>query len=95
VTHARSITLRLRDSLIARGHVIVTDGYTACAASVTVQVQKKVLGVWMTKRTIVTSSTGAYSTSLRNKSGNYRALAPEVLAGSDTCLFAKSPRVIY
>jgi protocatechuate 3,4-dioxygenase beta subunit len=96
VTHARTITLRLRDSLIAKGKVLVTDAYTACAASVTVQVQKRVAGIgWVTKRTIVTSSTGAYSTSLRNKSGKYRALAPEVLAGTDTCLLAKSPRVAY
>jgi protocatechuate 3,4-dioxygenase beta subunit len=96
VTHARTITLRLRDALIAKGKVLVTDAYTACAASVTVQVQKRVRGIgWVTKRTIVTSSTGAYSTSLRNKSGKYRALAPEVLAGTDTCLLAKSPRVAY
>ena len=95
VTHARTITLRLRDSLIAKGKVTVTDAFAACADSVTVQVQKKVSGVWVTKRTITTSSTGAYSTTLRNRSGKYRALAPEVLAGTDTCLFAKSLRVTY
>jgi len=95
VTHARTITLRLRDSLVAKGKVTVTDAFTACAASVTVQVQKKVSGVWVTKRTITTSSTGAYSTTLRNRSGKYRALAPEVMSGTDTCLFAKSPSAIH
>jgi hypothetical protein len=90
VAHARSITLRLRDTLVARGRVTVGDGFAACADTVTVKIQKKKSGHWKTVKNTTTSSTGAYRVNLRNKHGRYRSLAPKVTAGTDTCSRAVS-----
>jgi hypothetical protein len=89
-SHARSISLRLRDALVARGKVTVIDGFAACADSVAVKVQKRVSGHWKTVKNTTTSSTGAYRVHLRNKHGRYRSLAPKVTAGTDTCSRAVS-----
>src|SRR5439155_18765015 len=91
VSHARSISLRLKDALVARGRVTVTDGFAACADSVPVKVQKRVSGHWKTVKKTTTSATGAYRTHLRNRHGRYRSLAPAVTKGTDTCSRAVSP----
>jgi hypothetical protein len=89
--HARSISLRLRDSLVARGKVSVTDAFAACADTVSVKVQKRVSGHWRTVKSTTTSSTGGYRTHLRNRHGRYRSVAPVVTKGMDTCGRAVSP----
>jgi hypothetical protein len=89
--HARSISLRLRDSLVARGTVTVIDGFTLCADTVSVKVQKRVSGHWRTIKSMTTSSTGGYRTHLRNRHGQYRSVAPVVTKGMDTCGRAVSP----
>jgi IPT/TIG domain len=89
--HARTISLRLRDSLIARGTVSVSDGFAACADSVPVKVQRMVSGRWKTVKSTTTSSTGTYRTHLRNRHGRYRSVAPMVVKGTDTCGRAVSP----
>jgi IPT/TIG domain len=89
-THARSLSLRLKDSLVARGRVRVSDGFAACADSVPVKIQKKVSGHWKTVKNTTTSSTGAYRIHLRNKHGRYRSLAPRVTMSTDTCSKARS-----
>ncbi|TMK49564.1 MAG: hypothetical protein E6G55_00220 [Actinobacteria bacterium] len=91
VTHARSISLRLKDALVARGRVTVTDGFAACADSVPVKVQRRVSGHWKTVKKTTTSAAGAYRAHLRNKHGRYRSLAPAVIKGTDTCSRAVSP----
>jgi len=91
VAHARSISLRLKDALVARGRVTVTDGFAACADSVPVRVQRRVSGHWKTVKKTTTSATGAYRAHLRNKHGRYRSLAPAVIKGTDTCSKAVSP----
>jgi hypothetical protein len=91
LSHARSISLRLRDSLVARGRVTVSDGFAACADSVAVKVQKRVSGHWKTVKNTTTSSTGGYQTHLRNRHGRYRSLAPMVTKGTDTCSRDVSP----
>jgi hypothetical protein len=91
LSHARSISLRLRDSLVARGKVTVSDGFAACADSVAVKVQKRVSGHWKTVKNTTTSSTGGYQTHLRNRHGRYRSLAPMVTKGTDTCSRDVSP----
>jgi IPT/TIG domain len=91
LSHARSISLRLSDSLVARGKVTVSDGFAACADSVAVKVQKRVSGHWQTVKNTTTSATGGYRTHLRNRHGRYRSLAPMVTKGSDTCGRAVSP----
>jgi len=89
--HARTISLRLRDSLIARGTVTVSDGFAACADTVPVKVQRRVSGRWKTVKSTTTSSTGTYRTHLRNRHGRYRSVAPMVVKGTDTCGRAVSP----
>jgi IPT/TIG domain len=89
--HARTISLRLRDSLVARGTVTVSDGFAACADSVPVKVQRRVPGHWKTVKSATTSSTGTYRTHVRNRHGRYRSVAPIVVKGTDTCGRAVSP----
>ncbi len=89
--HARTISLRLRDSLIARGTVTVGDGFAACADTVPVKVQRRVSSHWKTVKSTTTSSTGTYRTRLRNRHGRYRSVAPLVAKGTDTCGRAVSP----
>jgi hypothetical protein len=89
--HTRSITLRLRRHLVARGRVSVGDGFTDCAASVPVKVQRRVSGQWRTVGKTTTTDTGAYKKRIRDRAGRYRALAPKFsLASGDVCPSAVS-----
>jgi IPT/TIG domain len=89
--HTRSITLRLRRHLVARGRVSVGDGFTECAASVPVKVQRRVSGQWRTVGKTTTTDTGAYKKRIRDRAGRYRALAPKFsLASGDVCPSAVS-----
>jgi hypothetical protein len=45
---SRSVTLRVVRSLAARGAVSADNGFTACAASVPVKIQRRVAGEWKT-----------------------------------------------
>jgi hypothetical protein len=92
---ARSISLRLRDALVARGKVTaatVTPAAPAgCTAAVPVKIQRRVSGHWKTVGKTTTSDTGAYRKKIRNRHGKYRSLAPSVtLASGDVCARAKS-----
>ncbi len=89
-SHDRNISLHLRDSLVARGRVTVSDGFSACADTVPVKIQKKKSGHWKTVKSTTTSSSGRYRVQLRNKHGRYRSLAPKVAAGTDVCRRAVS-----
>jgi uncharacterized protein (DUF2345 family) len=89
-SHDRNISLHLRDSLVARGRVTVSDGFSACADTVPVKIQKKKSGHWKTVKSTTTSSSGRYRVELRNKHGRYRSLAPKVAAGTDVCRRAVS-----
>jgi hypothetical protein len=91
--HARSVSLRLRKALVARGKVSVGDGFTDCAASVPVRIQRRVSGHWKTVGRTTTTDTGAYKKRIRNRHGRYRALAPTVKLGepvTDVCSRAVS-----
>jgi hypothetical protein len=91
--HSRSVTLSLRRHLIARGMVSVGDGFTACAASVPVKIQRRVSGHWKTVGSTTTTSTGAYKKRIPNKHGKYRARATRVSlnSGADICKRDTSP----
>ncbi|MCI0636134.1 MAG: IPT/TIG domain-containing protein [Actinobacteria bacterium] len=90
--HARNVTLKLKGALKLKGKVNVPDGFTECAAGVPVKLQKKKSGGgWKTLKTVTTSDTGAYSGTVNNKPGKYRALAPRTTAGDETCLKDASP----
>src|SRR6266545_7284960 len=93
---ARSITLRLRDALVARGKVsaaVVTPPAPAgCTAAVPVKIQRRRAGGgWRTVGKTTTSDTGAYRKKIRNRHGKYRSLAPKLtLASGDVCSRAVS-----
>jgi IPT/TIG domain len=91
--HSRSITLNLRKHLVARGKVSVGDGFTACAASVPVKIQRRVSGHWKNVGSTTTTSTGSYKKRIKDKPGKYRARATKVSinSGADVCSRATSP----
>jgi hypothetical protein len=93
--HARSITLKLRKHLTAKGKVTVTDDFTECAASVPVKIQrKKPGGGWKTVKNTTTSATGSYAKKIKDRPGKYRAKATKVtLESGDVCLKDVSPIV--
>ena len=93
--HSRSVTLRLRRHLVARGVVSVTDGFAACVANVTVKIQRRVSGRWTTVARTTTSDTGAYRKRIRDRVGRYRAKVPRFSlgGGADVCLADTSPIV--
>jgi hypothetical protein len=75
---SRSVTLRLERSVVARGVVSADNGFTTCAASVPVKIQRRVPGEWKTVRTTTTSPTGSYKRRIPDKAGRYRATAPMI-----------------
>jgi hypothetical protein len=90
--HSRSITLSLKKHLVAKGVVSVGDGFTACAASVPVKIQRKTSSGWKAVGSTTTTASGSYSKKIKDKTGKYRAKAPKVTlnAGVDICKGAKS-----
>jgi hypothetical protein len=89
--HARSITLRLRKHLVARGKVRVGDGFTDCAARLPVKVQRRVSGRWRTVGRTTTTDTGAYKKRISDRPGRYRSVAPKINQFTDLCFRAVSP----
>jgi hypothetical protein len=93
-THSRSITLSLKKHLVAQGKVSVGDGFTACASSVPVKIQrKKKGGGWQTVGSATTSASGSYKKKVKDKEGKYRAKAPKVALNNnvDICSGDTSP----
>ena len=94
---SRSVTLRVVGSLVARGVVRADNGFTACAASVPVKIQRRVAGGWKTVRTTTTSPTGSYRRRIPDKAGRYRAKAPKIFVSygfvPPSCLRAISPTI--
>jgi hypothetical protein len=93
----RSVTLKLRKHLVARGMVSLTtegDGSMVCVASVPVKIQRRVSGPWKTVGSTTTNDTGAYNKRIKDKPGRYRATAPTMFLVEpilQTCLRAISP----
>ena len=94
---SRSVTLRVVRSLVARGVVSADNGFTACAASVPVKIQRRLAGGWKTVGTTTTSPTGSYRRRIPDKAGRYRAKAPKIFLSygfvPPSCLRAISPTV--
>ncbi len=91
--HSRNVTLKLKKHLVARGKVVVPDGFTACAVGVTVKIQRRKSGSWKTVGKDTTNSNGVYRDRIRDKQGRYRAVAKKVTLGSgDICLKDVSPK---
>jgi hypothetical protein len=92
-THSRSVTLGLKKHLVAKGAVSVGDGFTACAASVPVKIQRKTSSGWKNVGSTTTDASGSYKKKIKDKPGKYRAKAPKVALnnGVDVCLGDTSP----
>jgi spore coat protein U-like protein len=92
---SRSVTLRVVRSSVARGAVSADNGFTACAASVPVKIQRRVAGEWKTVRTTTTSPSGSYRRRIPDKAGRYRVTAPRIFLSygfvPPSCLRAVSP----
>jgi len=88
VTHERTVGLRLRRHLRARGTVSVEDGGpSACVSGVRVKIQKRrSSGGWRTVKTKTTNNDGVFRASLPDKRGRYRAkIAALTLESGDIC----------
>ena len=92
----RSITLRLRRHLIARGTVSSTEDppVAECVAGVPVKIQRRKAGSWKNVGSTTTNDEGKYKRRIKDKPGKYRAVAPAVtLEDGTVCAKARSPRV--
>ena len=92
-SHSRSVTLKLKKHLVAKGVVSASDGFTACTASVPVKIQRKTSRGWKNVGSTTTDASGLYKKKIKDKPGKYRAKAPKVTfnAGADICSAATSP----
>jgi streptogramin lyase len=84
--HVRNVTLSLRRHLVARGHVVVTDRFTACSQGMNVTIQRHGVHRWRTIASALTDATGSFTARLPDRTGWYRARVNEVTLGSgDLC----------
>jgi hypothetical protein len=91
--HARSITLSLRKHLVAQGRVIPLDGFTDCAASVPVRIQRRVSGPWRTVGKTTTTDTGVYKKRIKDRPGKYRSVTPGFVVQFDGVCFRANSSV--
>jgi hypothetical protein len=91
--HSRSVTLKLSKHIVAKGVVSVGDGFTACATSVPVKIQRKTNSGWKNVGSATTTASGSYSKKIKDKTGKYRAQAKKITlnTGADVCKKATSP----
>jgi hypothetical protein len=90
-THLRTVSLRLRRHLIARGLVTAVDGFGACADGEPVRIERK-KGGWKLVKRAVTDGAGKYKVRLRDREGRYRAvLTARSKSAADLCGKAASP----
>lgn len=88
--HARSVTLRLRRHIVARGRIDAPGAPEDCRAGVPVTVEKRRDGAWHALATTETTEAGSFRVRLDDSPGRYRAVAPEVESGAGTCAEAWS-----
>jgi subtilisin family serine protease len=92
-THDRTVSLKLRKHLIARGSLVTEDGFAGCLQGATVKIQRKRGGPWRTMETLTPKSSGAYRARLKDRPGRYRASVSETIVGNDVCGAGVSPSV--
>ena len=91
--HARSVSLRLRRHLVARGRVAASGGFDACEMNVLVKIQRRGSKGWRGVEEDVTGGSARYRERLSNRVGRYRTVVPRkiVNGGQDVCLRDVSP----
>lgn len=85
ITHGRTVSLRLRKHLVARGMVAVPDGFAACREDVLVELHRKRGGQWLTIRVVAANDGGSYRSPLADRTGRYRARVAQSQSGNDAC----------
>ena len=84
--HERNITLSLHGHLVAKGSVIVTDGFAACFQNVHLKIQRHIYDHWRTIATEQSGADGSFTRWLPDRTGWYRAKVNDVtLANGDVC----------
>ncbi|HEX2294021.1 MAG TPA: hypothetical protein VHN37_01795, partial [Actinomycetota bacterium] len=80
VRHDRTISMRFDDGagrrLVVFGRLRVPDGFDDCRAAQPVNVQRRVNGRWVTKKTTTTNRKGRYAVEIFDLASRYRAVAP-------------------
>ncbi len=84
----RSVELALRGHLRSSGEVV--SGDPTCRREVPVLLQRKSATGWVEVGRATTDADGVFGLALRDRSGRYRALAPEVSGPETTCLVGVS-----
>lgn len=87
----RSLDLALRGHLRGVGSVVSEDA--SCTSNVPVLIQRKKLDGWLDVASSTTDADGAFALRLSDRSGRFRAIAPEVGTQESTCLVARSATV--
>jgi len=88
--HARKVGISFdhqRGQLVVTGRLRVPDGFVRCSRHMTVEVQQRLNGRWVTQTSDTTSRSGRYKAALEDLAGRYRAVAPKdrlTNAGSNT-----------
>jgi hypothetical protein len=93
VRHPRTITLKLRRHLVAKGRVSAAEDFAECESRARVKVQRRRKGAWRTIGTDVTGPKGRYHEALPDRGGRYRAVAKKRVRndGADVCRRDVSP----
>lgn len=91
--HARTVTLKLRKHLVARGKVTAPDGFAACFQDVTVRIQRRVAGTWRLVDVATTNDRGVYRERIPDLQGRYRVIVRKLVLENDVCRRARSPVV--
>jgi hypothetical protein len=99
--HDRRISIRFNDgtgarnnSLVVFGRLTAPDGFNECRAQQPVNIQRRVGGRWVTKKSTTTNRRGRYAVEIFDLASRYRAVAPrteivdEDLNRVDVCLKA-------
>jgi hypothetical protein len=90
----RSVSLRLRRHLVARGRVTVVDGFIGCRQGVPVTIQRKTADGWVDVGGAIAGERGFYRDRIADRPGRYRAKAARLFTGSEDdqlCLADASP----
>jgi uncharacterized membrane protein YgcG len=88
--HRSTLSLRIREHLLARGKVRVPDGYNGCKFRRVVRIQRKTSHGWESVGNDRSARSGRYKTQLPDKPGRYRAEVTKEALHYDLCEDATS-----
>lgn len=77
--HGRTVSIRFdhdSDRLVVYGRLRVDDGFEECRAGQPINVQRRVDGRWVTKKSTDTNRKGRYAVEIFDLASRYRAVAP-------------------